>query len=76
MKPLILRGDRLYYYNGPLMGDVYKEVDGYYVFVPKGSGFWESHQLRQVADYLDEINKPWHDEVCQYFESLRENDNA
>lgn len=78
MRPITNKDGKIYWKNGSFIGDIYPEVDGYYVWVPPEPflGCWESHVLRHIADYLDEINKPWHDEVCQYFESLRGNDNA
>ena len=53
--------------NGKVIGDVYREVDGYYVFWPTGTGFWESHMLREIADLLDAANKPWDDELTEFF---------
>lgn len=46
-----------FYDNGKYLGFAYKEIDGYYVFEQKGSGFWTSYSLRMVADKLEELNK-------------------
>jgi hypothetical protein len=49
--------------------------DGYYYYEPpiKGGvfGAWE---LRVIADYLDELNKPWDAEVQAYFSGEQAND--
>lgn len=58
--------------EGAAVGEVYVEVDGYWVWAPPvGGGFWESPHLRMVADYLDEANREWHASVVAYFESHR-----
>lgn len=46
-------------YEGKEFGWCYREVDGFYVFIPfaKG-GYYPSYLLRAVADYLDELNEP------------------
>lgn len=41
------------------VGDVYIEVDGYYVFVPDGSGFMDEYFLYTMFDLLKTLNKPW-----------------
>ena len=69
MKSLHLEADGLYYGN-VLIGDVYQEVDGYFVFVPGGrGGYWSSHELKMVSEFLDELNEPWDREVKEYFEN-------
>lgn len=76
-KKLRLENDELYYENGAFLGNVYREVDGYYVFWPKNQGgFWESHHMRLIADFLDELNKAWDDEVKSFFENYVEENNA
>lgn len=70
--------DNLRYYNGVVVGTIYKEVDGYYVFVPvegKG-GFWEAAHLREIADILDDINRAWDTEVRDYFERERQREDS
>ena len=58
-----------YHDNGVKLGEILMAEDGYYVFFSDDSkrGFWEAYILRQIADRLDEINKPWDDQVKQYF---------
>jgi hypothetical protein len=49
--------------NGATLGRIYREIDGYYVFVTWVSGYWESPLLRAIADKLDEMNAEWDEEV-------------
>ena len=53
------------------------DIDGYYYFedVPN-SGNWTSYALRQIADKLDEINKPYDDEVNEFFENEKRKNNS
>lgn len=58
------------YFGKVNIGDVYQEVDGYFVFVPGGrGGAWSAHELKMVAEFLDELNEPWDTEVREYFEN-------
>jgi len=43
------------------LGYAYIEVDGFYVFVfcSSDGGCWSSYVLREIADKLDELNKPY-----------------
>lgn len=68
-------GKLIFVPNGKEIGDIYQEVDGYFVFWPTGTGFWESHMLREIADLLDAMNEPWDTEVRNYFEQYKENDS-
>ena len=46
----------------PILGELYKEVDGFYYFDPnwnEGGGCIAAHFLLALADKLDELNKPW-----------------
>lgn len=46
--------------NGVLLGTSYREIDGFYVFVPEDRhGFWGEHALRMIADRLKELNADW-----------------
>lgn len=60
--------------NGKHLGYFRLDVDGYYYFeeLPNG-GYWSAHSLRHIANKLDEINKPYDDEVNQYFNNLKQN---
>lgn len=46
--------------------ECYREVDGYFVWWPNGplNGFHDSDSLRQMADWLDEMNAEW-DKIVQ-----------
>ena len=59
--------------NNIHVGNMYKEVDGYYVYEYNNSrnGFWEAHALRMIADKLDEMNKDWDEEIKEYFKNLK-----
>lgn len=43
----------------------YREVDGFMVYQPIGGGFLESWSLRAIADYLDEENKAWEEQIAE-----------
>lgn len=45
-------------------GDLYMEVDGYYVYGPREvRGFNSAEDLRVIAHILDEKNAAWHAQV-------------
>lgn len=69
MNKLSMKDGRLYYTNGAYIGEVYVEVDGYWVWVaPEPStGCWSSGVLKEIAEFLDELNGPWDKEVREYF---------
>ena len=53
---------RAYYKpNNKYLGDIYKEVDGFYAFEPHrvGQGCWTSEVLREIADKLQALNASW-----------------
>ena len=50
------------YFNKHKLGELYKEIDGYYVFCPflrNRCSFFSSWALKAIADKLDELNKKW-----------------
>ena len=50
--------------NGAHLGELYQEVDGYYVWWPDDRrGYLEARILRAIADKLDELNEEWDQEV-------------
>lgn len=59
--------------NGVALGEIYMEVDGYYVFEPgrDSNGFWEAYVLRAIADKLDEMNKAWDAEVTEMLSRVK-----
>ena len=45
-------------------GEILLMDDGYYQFWPEPvTGYWPTWALRQVADRVDSMNKPWDDKV-------------
>jgi hypothetical protein len=50
------------------VGELIMDVDGYYYFWPSNDGCWPSYIMRSIANKLDDINKPWNDEVTEYFD--------
>lgn len=43
--------------------DIVTDVDGFKKWWPPGMGYLTSDDLRIIADYLDELNKDWDEEV-------------
>jgi len=67
--PLKNSAYKVEYENGVDMGELYKEIDGYYVYWPiDRKGFWSSVPMRIIADKLDELNADWDREVKEFFE--------
>lgn len=63
-----LEGNDLFYENGVKLGQILAKEDGFYDFWPElNGGYWEAHVLRAIADKLDEMNKPWQEEIDNYF---------
>lgn len=51
--------------------------DGFIYYWPHGGrGCLSSHNLRDIADRLDEINKPWSDEIAEYFTQFQSNETV
>lgn len=49
--------------------------DGFHYFWPNElKGCLSSNNLRNIADRLDELNKPWSDEISGYFSQLQSNE--
>ena len=45
------------------------EVDGFYYFDPNAVGCFTAHQLRWIADELDQMNAPWEKQLDEYFKN-------
>ena len=60
---------RLFSDNGKEIGSFQLDVNGYYYFYTdeETSGGWESYSLREIADELYRINKPYEDSIEEYF---------
>lgn len=42
-----------------ILNRIYREIDGFYVFdPPQNIGVYTAHDLREIADRLDALNKP------------------
>jgi hypothetical protein len=67
----VLFGDRL-------LGHFIMDVDGFYYFdyVTAPNGLWTSYSLRMVADLLEEMNKPYENNVKEYFEKNGETSDS
>jgi hypothetical protein len=54
--------------NNVVVGEVYQEVDGYYVFNPSTTrGYMNEYTLIGIAELLEVLNKSWDDEINTYF---------
>ena len=53
--------------------EIIMDVDGCYYYLPNSEsrGHMSSYQLRIIADYLDEINKPLEDQLEKDFKSSK-----
>lgn len=51
--------------KGKKIGTFELSEDGYYYFYTDG-GFWQSWALKDIANKLDEVNKPFDDSVTAY----------
>lgn len=55
---------------GRNIGQLLREVDGYFVFYPEQrGGFWPEHMLIEIAGMLHTINANWNAEINQYFDA-------
>lgn len=51
--------------NGKMVGSLQALDDGFLYFFPDGlsGGAWTAWWMREVADKLDELNKPWRERI-------------
>ena len=50
------------YENGVELGYILVKEDGFYDFWPEPKGgYWPAYILHEIANKLDELNKPWED---------------
>lgn len=63
-------------FNKKDIGRLFQSDDGFYYYDPlcqEGeSGLWAAWWMRQIADKLDELNKPWDDHINEYFKNQKE----
>lgn len=58
----------VHFSNGVYLGELSIADDGFYVFWPdtKG-GYWDQMVLSEIVAKLEELNKPWQEEIDRYF---------
>ncbi|HNR55116.1 MAG TPA: hypothetical protein PKJ19_08120 [Flavobacteriales bacterium] len=51
--------------NGKTIGHLHQLDDGFFYFFPEGlrGGAWDAWWMREIADKLDELNKPWVEQI-------------
>lgn len=67
-------GDRItFWFNKVFLGYAYIEVDGFYQyqFPKENTGVWSAWVLREIANILDALNKPYEEQIEEYFKSKR-----
>ncbi len=52
------------------IGQALHDIDGFWKYRPSGDGWFESHNLRQIADLLDGLDAPHEKELFEYFDKL------
>lgn len=57
------------YVRSQKVGLFYLEVDGFWVFNPIGTGYWNEYSLRLIANKLEELNKSWNEQLDEYFQT-------
>lgn len=51
--------------------DIVQDVDGYYYFWPSANrGHFSEYALRVIANHLEKLNKPWDNQVNEYFNTM------
>ena len=63
-KLIYLKEKELFYQNGVKLGEILADVDGFYYFWPElKGGSWAAEMLKQIGELLDEMNKPWQEQI-------------
>jgi len=56
--------------GGHSIGIFIRSDDGYFYYDDTGRhGLSAAYSLRMIADLLDEVNKPWDDQINEYFKN-------
>jgi hypothetical protein len=62
----------LLFFGKAKIGKAIREIDGYFYFLPgvriEGNSIWAAYSLRWIADCLDELNRPWDEQVKEDLE--------
>ena len=60
---------RLFSDSGKDIGSFQLDLDGFYYFWQDEDlvGWWTAHNLREIADELDKVNKPYRNSIEEYF---------
>ena len=57
-----------------------RDVDGYFYYINENErgqgGTMASYTLREIADLLDELNKPWDNQIAEYFKNEKNNEDS
>ena len=61
--------------NNKLIGHFIMSDDGYYHFAPyiSDGALWSDYILLEIGTKLKAVNKPWDDQINDYFEKDRQN---
>jgi hypothetical protein len=59
------------YFGMSHLGYFYTEIDGFWVFSVEQQGYWNEFSLRMIADKLEEMNKPYNEEIELHFENQK-----
>ena len=65
--------------NGKEIGSFQLDSDGFYYFLMDEDliGCWAAHDLREIADELDKVNKPHRNSIEEYFrKEVEKRDNC
>lgn len=57
--------------NGNHVGDIYVEVDGFYVFKPLGDGCWSGEMLGEISGFILSLNEKVKDDYCKWIDSIK-----
>lgn len=61
------------FYGNKTIGHAIKDVDGYFYYqTGEKSGYWSPYDLRLIADCLDELNKPYEEQIKEHFKNENE----
>jgi len=56
-------------FNNRVVAEVFLDVDGYYYVYFSGIGHWEAYHLKQIAEMVIELNRPYEEELKAYFDT-------